>query len=65
LKHQPLDLFTASSLAAQGFLNLPFIPTVHQKSPPPSLEQLSLVLESKTKINPLTKQTEMTQSGSS
>lgn len=31
LKHQPLDLFTASSLAAQGFLNLPFIPTVHQK----------------------------------
>jgi hypothetical protein len=29
------------------------------------LEQLSLVLESKTKINPLTKQTEMTQSGSS
>ena len=33
LKHQPLDLFTASSLAAQGFLNLPFIPTVHQKKP--------------------------------
>jgi len=33
LKHQPLDLFTASSLVAQGFLNLPFIPTVHQKKP--------------------------------
>jgi hypothetical protein len=31
----------------------------------PPLEQLSLVLESKTKINPLTKQTETTQSGSS
>jgi hypothetical protein len=29
------------------------------------LEQLSLVLESKTKINPLTKQTEAAQSGSS
>jgi hypothetical protein len=56
-----LDLFTAWSLLLRDFLICRSAPQPTEKSPPPSVEQLSLVLESKTKINPLIKQTQTTR----
>jgi hypothetical protein len=64
LKHQPLDLFTASSLPLRDFLICRSSPESTGKARRRRFEQLFLVLESKTKVYPLTKQTDTTQSGS-